>query len=640
MAETFFDECVMIADRFIRTVCFVDDQPFFKEEEDPVNEDIDHRLNADLITKVFASKGKSSTFYRYQNAEEEPAILKLINNSDVTVLDWKIVLQEDAKESSLLQINGARSDINLVSPVRELTGRPPELITPTTAQASDDEEDIYEDESRGKYAIMLLEKILTQKYGSPKLILIYTAETDFESIFQTIHEKLEQLKIFTEQDSENLWFQNERVRISIFFKQPNAIGRHISTQVKQKEIAFLNLPDMVNREFAKINNGLLASVVLKTVTKIRNHTNQVLNIFTNIVDPAFLSHRSLLTHPSDSEDHLVDIIGSEIKSIIKGVESGAYLSNDLLKRYIEDNFEDKDYNWDFDGRDKFNAPEFHVPMTDNEQEVAQLQGNSKKVVTTEIQEVVSDAPEPSKSLEQNQITDIVGMDSISADTTSAENQRINEELPEKIDRNLLIKFCEVGVEKLFIRKDTPVYKKMIFSDSCHKSLTTLFAKSKANAEESNNLFAMLTVIKSNYTGNMPILTQGTILKQNESSYWTCIQPKCDAVRIERSRDFLLASLKKVSGDKKFDFVLKYQSDFVFFKIDYTVYKMKFFSFRANSNQIVRAIQEDGKIMMIGNSKMEWIGELKSDFAQSIANKFSSNLSRVGMDHSEWLRRSS
>ena len=37
-----------------------------------------------------------------------------------------------------------------------------------------------------------------------------------------------------------------------------------------------------------------------------------------------------------------------------------------------------------------------------------------------------------------------------------------------------------------------------------------------------------------------------------------------------------------------------------------------------------------------NQKLYWVCELKNDFAQLISNQFSTQISRVGIDHYEWL----
>jgi hypothetical protein len=36
-------------------------------------------------------------------------------------------------------------------------------------------------------------------------------------------------------------------------------------------------------------------------------------------------------------------------------------------------------------------------------------------------------------------------------------------------------------------------------------------------------------------------------------------------------------------------------------------------------------------------KYQWLGELTSEHAQRVANEFAANISRVGLDESEWLR---
>ena len=38
------------------------------------------------------------------------------------------------------------------------------------------------------------------------------------------------------------------------------------------------------------------------------------------------------------------------------------------------------------------------------------------------------------------------------------------------------------------------------------------------------------------------------------------------------------------------------------------------------------------------TKYYWLGELRFDFAQKIINEYSSEISRVGVNESEWLRR--
>ena len=173
-------------------------------------------------------------------------------------------------------------------------------------------------------------------------------------------------------------------------------------------------------------------------------------------------------------------------------------------------------------------------------------------------------------------------------------------------------------------------------------LTGLFSSnSTITSEESDRKFALLTSVKSNYYDKFePILTQGTILLQNQDTFWLCIQPKCDSVRIIGNREFLMASLKLIQDSSKgFDFLIFHNGNYLHFEVNYSIYKTHFFKFKGNKDKVVRGLYENDKIIFKGETIMQWLGELKSDFAQYISNNFASYLSRVGMDHSEWLRRS-
>lgn len=86
-------------------------------------------------------------------------------------------------------------------------------------------------------------------------------------------------------------------------------------------------------------------------------------------------------------------------------------------------------------------------------------------------------------------------------------------------------------------------------------------------------------------------------------------------------------------------------DFVKLKINYAAYNTKQINFKVrNSNEsIIKASINGDKqfnFKTADGKKLKWISELKDAQAQRIANTFGSNISRVGLDESEWLRHSS
>lgn len=545
MINNYHDESVDVADNFIQTICFIDDQPFFTNVEDPVNDDVDHRINADIVTKAFAVKGKTCSFLKYNKLEDEDIVLDMAKSSDVTVLDWRILMDDDDKEIPLKKDN-AEEDL---------------------------ESDVEEKESRGKYAIRLLDKILREDHNAPKLILIFTAEYVSDDIYLPIKEKLEELKIQFEEDEENLTFHNDKIRISIYFKlsQPD---KSLPEQVINKKVDFRNLPDTINIEFAKLTDALVLQTAIRAISEVRNKTFCLLESYNKKLDPAYLAHRSLLPSPSDAEEQLIEIIGSDIKSLIRESNIKNNIQDKALKFYLDEKYDEGEYPFIIEKR--------------------------------------------------GEMPDL--------------------ELPTLLDKETVHSIVLNGVESTFVKKNKPFNQSLLFSKECHKNLTQTFAVNKEEADESDVRFSKLTTIKSRYQSEKFFLSLGTILKEPKNeNYWLCIQPKCDSVRIKKKkRNFLLLKLNSVECDKRFDFVLNVNETIKYFRINYKIYEAKLTEFFVDGKGNV-STQDDisnGYIFKKGdNQNLQWIGELKNDFAQSVSNRFSHELSRVGLDISEWLRRS-
>jgi hypothetical protein len=160
------------------------------------------------------------------------------------------------------------------------------------------------------------------------------------------------------------------------------------------------------------------------------------------------------------------------------------------------------------------------------------------------------------------------------------------------------------------------------------------------AHQSNIKFAKLTTLKNRYLKfPKPILTLGVILKgtniSGEDEYWICIQPKCDSVRIcETERAFLFLSLSQTDKGE-----IIYSPD-IRFKVEYSIKKSKQFMFKPTINKMVVVKGEEPENWFFLDSfgrRFEYLCELKNDFAQSIANNFAAQISRVAVNHSEWLR---
>lgn len=156
-------------------------------------------------------------------------------------------------------------------------------------------------------------------------------------------------------------------------------------------------------------------------------------------------------------------------------------------------------------------------------------------------------------------------------------------------------------------------------------------------------FAILTHHKSNLISKSynPYLTLGTVIKvKDKDQFYLCIQQKCDSLRIkdDEERSFLFLPLSSDKGNNPI--ILKSDSD-VYLKLkvnDSNCHNLIIIRFKQTSEGMVIADKES-EFTDSMNLKYQWILDLKDSHAQRIANKFAAQLSRVGLDESEWLRRS-
>jgi hypothetical protein len=158
-------------------------------------------------------------------------------------------------------------------------------------------------------------------------------------------------------------------------------------------------------------------------------------------------------------------------------------------------------------------------------------------------------------------------------------------------------------------------------------------------------FSKLTHHKSLFIpkNTKPKLTLGTLIKSSKYDiYYICIQQKCDSVRIpkENERKFLFIPL--TVSDDKFDILTPDGTKLRKSKDSFSLRTIKFVC--SDDSGVIVAINEDGKFMFkqkyttSEDEQFEWILDLKDLHSQRIIIDYTSQLSRVGLDESEWHRR--
>lgn len=151
--------------------------------------------------------------------------------------------------------------------------------------------------------------------------------------------------------------------------------------------------------------------------------------------------------------------------------------------------------------------------------------------------------------------------------------------------------------------------------------------------------------------NPKTLSLGTIVHNpgKDSQYFLCIQPVCDTVRLKGDTAFLFVKLTKtdpqdgrvshvVVNDNGEVLELFYQAK------SFQCYVATFSPENRGSKRVMAELQEDNHsnhsyvFTDTANKAYIWLGQLKTAHAQRAVERLASDLSRVGLAESEWLRR--
>lgn len=146
----------------------------------------------------------------------------------------------------------------------------------------------------------------------------------------------------------------------------------------------------------------------------------------------------------------------------------------------------------------------------------------------------------------------------------------------------------------------------------------------------------------------PILQLGATLQiydeKNGEKFYLCMRPRCDSIRLQQQQEtFLLLPLIEPK-QSRIQLVLKTkENSYRRFCVctDPCQWLLAEFKPSGLGKPVIAEKSKDGHFFFNGKDgkKFYWIGELKADFAQRVAQHFASGLSRVATDNSEWLRRS-
>jgi uncharacterized protein YutE (UPF0331/DUF86 family) len=453
------------------------------------------------------------------------------------------------------------------------------------------EDDAKDDDVRGQFTLEIINEILRDPIvgkDSLKLIIIYTGEIDLMGITQEVYDVLlpecpklilEECKVY----SENIKILI-RAKSSVGDNEEDTKFNHLLA-LKDKIVKYKDLPSFVLDEFTEMTSGLLSNFALQSLTTIRFNSHKILSLFSKELDCAYLSHKSFVPNSEDAEDLLLDILKDTIADLLSYNGTHRIINKDLISDWIDVNIVEEAHSVLSNKGNKLN------PGVDFDR---------KKSMLTDL--LFSKETKVEKKFE-----------------TVFKALIQNKEL-----RIEFLKYLSNNNTKLFL------------------NLSNLIKE-----EEINKNFAKLTHHKSLFLPQNiePKLTLGTIIKSTKNdNYFICIQQKCDSVRIYGTeRKFLFLPMSIIEGNDKFEIISPTGIKLKLNKKSFSIRTIKFLG--DTQEGIVKGKNNGfGKYIFEQNYKeetdehFEWILDLKDLHSQRIVVEYASQLSRVGLDESEWLRR--
>ena len=171
-----------------------------------------------------------------------------------------------------------------------------------------------------------------------------------------------------------------------------------------------------------------------------------------------------------------------------------------------------------------------------------------------------------------------------------------------------------------------------------------------NVQELDEQLAWIITSRTVFNAPPPTLWLGTVVarrghgnENGEGPYFICLRPRCDSVRLKGKTSFAFLPLGEPRQGQE-QLIVRFKDSYGRrgIALDASGWQVHVFEPHHERNAVV-ARKEDSRHVFFfidaDGNEYEWLGELKAEFAQRIAQIFAGTLSRVAVDDSEWLRRS-
>ncbi len=420
--------------------------------------------------------------------------------------------------------------------------------------------------------------------GRLRLIVVYTGERGLDAECAKLLEHLNKngLTDFKPED-QNRALSAPHTLIT-FANKPAVGDRGVEREgPAARPIAWDALPAFVLESYTRLSAGLLQAFALSSIGAVRDDTHHLLSMFPPKLDAAFLAQRAGIGDPGDAEELMTALLVSEFSASIR--------DRDIAARTL--------------GGD---TAAFRVQARER----------------PETMKVEKYSEEP------------IYKDIVKATAGSGKHILADEATLATLVRN--------GLDS----------KKLVFKKDRKKLELQLFADDADGARQLGSFARLATLTResgtSRRTGRGKIaLTGGVIVRTIEparedapekQTYLLCVQPGCDAVRLQGVYAFPFCRMKQNADN--FDLILSPGAglDDATYKVERKPRDLQLVNFEADpTSQTVQTVEREGKVGFTDTSGTFWefIAELRPLEAQHFTTLLVGKFNRVALNTSEWLR---
>ncbi len=169
-----------------------------------------------------------------------------------------------------------------------------------------------------------------------RLIAIYTSAGELDDIAKTVADRLNGIdESGTRQykhEDESFRVTGDGLTIEVYAKE----GSQGSGAEGERLIAPQDIPNRLIDDFVRMTRGIVPTAAIATIGALRIETPKILGLLGTDLDFGYLGHRVLLPDPDESGDHLIDLIGSELRTVIEDNEVvRKAVGYEVIERFVE-----------------------------------------------------------------------------------------------------------------------------------------------------------------------------------------------------------------------------------------------------------------------------------------------------------------